>query len=53
MVDYPPLNRVHHRVIVQDYGKPIYQSNSRAALLAGLAGCIEGYMSLHDKAGLI
>ncbi|KKZ63853.1 hypothetical protein EMCG_01806 [[Emmonsia] crescens] len=36
-----------------DYGKPIYQSSLKAVLLAGLAGCIEGYMSLYDEAGLI
>lgn len=48
-----PLNRVHRRVVIRDYGKPIYDSSSKAVLLAGLAGCIEGYMSLHDKAGLI
>ncbi|EDN06473.1 predicted protein [Histoplasma mississippiense (nom. inval.)] len=47
------LNRVHRRVVIRDYGKPIYQSSSKAVLLAALAGCIEGYMSLHDEAGLI
>ncbi|TPX23944.1 hypothetical protein DIZ76_013287 [Coccidioides immitis] len=48
-----PLNRVHRRVIIRDYGKPIYESSSKATLLAGLAGCIEGYMSLYNEAGLI
>ncbi|EEH42949.2 uncharacterized protein PADG_07769 [Paracoccidioides brasiliensis Pb18] len=52
-VESNPPNRVHRRVIVQDYGKPIYESSSKAVLLGGLAGCIEGYMSLHDKAGLV
>ncbi|OJD10456.1 hypothetical protein AJ78_08541 [Emergomyces pasteurianus Ep9510] len=48
-----PLNRVHRRVVVRDYGKPIYESSSKATLLTGLAGCIEGYMSLYDKTDLI
>jgi len=42
-----PLNRVHRRVIVKDYGKAIYKASSRRALLAGLEGCIEGHESLH------
>ncbi|KAN0076161.1 hypothetical protein V8E54_006303, partial [Elaphomyces granulatus] len=46
------LNRVHRRVIVRDYGKPIYQASSRTILLAALEGCIEGYESLH-KAGFL
>ncbi|EQL31888.1 hypothetical protein, variant [Blastomyces dermatitidis ATCC 26199] len=33
--------------------KPIYQNSLKAVLLTALAGCIEGYMSLHDEAGLI
>ncbi|KAM5469182.1 hypothetical protein MauCBS54593_004534 [Microsporum audouinii] len=48
-----PLNRVHRRVAVQDYGKPIYASSSRVALLAGLEGCIKGYDSLYQNAGMI
>ncbi|EER42289.1 conserved hypothetical protein [Histoplasma capsulatum H143] len=48
-----PFNRVHRRVVIRDYGKPIYESSSKATLLTGLARCIEGYMSLHDEAGLI
>ncbi|OJD27528.1 hypothetical protein ACJ73_01090 [Blastomyces percursus] len=48
-----PLNRVHRRVTVQDYGKPIYESSSRVALLAGLEGCIKGYDSLYRSAGMI
>ncbi|OJD28400.1 hypothetical protein ACJ73_00178 [Blastomyces percursus] len=47
------FNRVHRRVVIRDYGKPIYESSSKATLLTGLASCIEGYMSLHDEAGLI
>ncbi|KAK7229607.1 hypothetical protein V2G26_001777 [Clonostachys chloroleuca] len=47
-----PPNRVHRRVILQDYGKPIYKATSRSALLAALEGCIEGHESLH-KAGFL
>ncbi|KAI1908546.1 hypothetical protein LOZ65_006628 [Ophidiomyces ophidiicola] len=50
--DKPP-NRVHRRVVVRDYGVPIYKSSSRVALLAGLEGCIAGYESLYLKARLI
>ncbi|TWU70363.1 hypothetical protein ED733_000050, partial [Metarhizium rileyi] len=45
-------NRVHRRVIVRDYGKPIYKASSRVALLSALEGCIEGHELLH-KAGLL
>lgn len=45
-------NRVHRRVILRDYGKPIYKASSRPALLAALAGCIEGHQALH-KAGFL
>ncbi|EEH16178.1 serine/threonine protein kinase [Paracoccidioides brasiliensis Pb03] len=48
-----PFNQVHRRIVIRDYGKPIYESSSKATLLTGLAGCIEGYISLHDEAGLI
>ncbi|KAI1908584.1 hypothetical protein LOZ66_005657 [Ophidiomyces ophidiicola] len=48
-----PSNRVHRRVVVRDYGIPIYKSSSKVALLAGLEGCIVGYESLYLKAGLI
>jgi hypothetical protein len=44
---------VHRRVIVCDYGKPIYKASSRAALLAAFEGCIEGYKSLHENAGIL
>jgi hypothetical protein len=40
------------RVILRDYGKPIYKASSRSALLAALAGCIKGHESLH-KAGIL
>ncbi|KAH6952364.1 serine/threonine-protein kinase Sgk2 [Ilyonectria sp. MPI-CAGE-AT-0026] len=42
-------NRVHRRVILRDYGKPIYKASSCVALLAALEGCIEG----HERAFLI
>jgi len=45
-------NRVHRRVILRDYGKPIYEASSRAALLAALEGCIVGHESLR-KAGFL
>jgi hypothetical protein len=46
-------NRVHRRVIVRDYGKPIYKASTRISLLAALEGCIEGYESLHTRAGML
>ncbi|RSL43016.1 hypothetical protein CEP51_016410 [Fusarium floridanum] len=45
-------NRVHQRVILRDYGKPIYKASSRPALLAALDGCIKGHESLY-KAGFL
>ncbi|KJZ68575.1 hypothetical protein HIM_12037 [Hirsutella minnesotensis 3608] len=45
-------NRVHRRVILRDYGKPIYNASSPVALLAALEGCIEGHQSLY-KAGFL
>lgn len=47
-----PSNRVHRRVILRDYGKPIYKASSRSALLKALEGCIQGHESLR-KAGLL
>ncbi|EGE00861.1 FunK1 protein kinase [Trichophyton tonsurans CBS 112818] len=41
-------NRIHRRLIVQDYGRPIYKASSRVALLAALEGCIDGYESLYQ-----
>lgn len=46
-------NRIHRRVIVRDYGKPIYKASTRISLLAALQGCIEGYESLHTRAGML
>ncbi|EJT69154.1 hypothetical protein GGTG_13263 [Gaeumannomyces tritici R3-111a-1] len=45
-------NRMHRRVILRDYGKPIYKASSRSALLAALEGCIQGHESLL-KAGFL
>lgn len=45
-------NRVHRRVILRDYGNPIYKASSRSALLAALEGCIQGHESLL-KAGFL
>lgn len=42
-------NRVHRRVVLSDYGKPIYEASSHAALLSALVGCIEGHESLYNK----
>ncbi|KAJ4307318.1 hypothetical protein N0V88_000701 [Collariella sp. IMI 366227] len=46
-------NRVHRRVILSDYGIPIYKAGSQQALLGALADCIEGHKSLRQKAGLL
>ncbi|TWU73405.1 hypothetical protein ED733_003499 [Metarhizium rileyi] len=43
-----PPNRVHRRIILRDYGKPIYKASSRVALLAALEGCIIGHESLYN-----
>ncbi|KAK7732535.1 hypothetical protein SLS53_008421 [Cytospora paraplurivora] len=48
----PPSNRVHRRVIVRDYGKPIYLASSPSALLDAVEGCITGHESLY-KAGFL
>ncbi|KAI5456214.1 kinase-like domain-containing protein, partial [Mariannaea sp. PMI_226] len=45
-------NQVHRRVILCNYGKPIYRARSRKGLLVALEGCIDGHESLH-KAGLL
>ncbi|KAE8353895.1 hypothetical protein BDV28DRAFT_97792 [Aspergillus coremiiformis] len=46
-------DRVHRRVIVSDYGTPIYKARSRVSLLSALESCIEGYQSLHTQAGFL
>ncbi|KAI1144702.1 hypothetical protein F4825DRAFT_477323 [Nemania diffusa] len=45
-------NRIHRRLIIRDYGKPIYEASSRVALLSALGGCISGHESLH-RAGIL
>ncbi|POR33452.1 Uncharacterized protein TPAR_06369 [Tolypocladium paradoxum] len=45
-------NRVHRRVIVRDYGKPIYKATSRMVLLRAMRGCIKGHECLLE-AGLL
>ncbi|CAH0020155.1 unnamed protein product [Clonostachys rhizophaga] len=47
-----PSNRVHRRVILRDYGKPIYKASSLVALLSALEDCVEGHELLYN-AGLL
>ncbi|KAI0455166.1 hypothetical protein F5B21DRAFT_524084 [Xylaria acuta] len=49
----PLPNRVHRRIILRDYGKPIYKASSRVALLKALEGCIQGHKSLLSKTGFL
>ncbi|KAI1164025.1 hypothetical protein F5B18DRAFT_661377 [Nemania serpens] len=49
----PVPNRIHRRIILSDYGEPIYKASSRAALLGALEGCIQGHESLYKEAGLL
>lgn len=51
--DDAPLNRVHRRVVLCDYGVPIDKASSLQVLVAALADCIEGHKSLREKAGLL
>ncbi|CAG9987750.1 unnamed protein product [Clonostachys byssicola] len=46
-------NRVHQRIVVRDFGKPIYEASSRVSLLSALEACIEGHESLRSKAGIL
>jgi hypothetical protein len=46
-------DRVHCRVVIRDYGKPIYMASSKTSLLAAMEGCIAGYESLHTRAGML
>ncbi|KAI0912631.1 hypothetical protein F4823DRAFT_580547 [Ustulina deusta] len=48
----PLPNRIHRRIVLSNYGEPIYKASSRAALLGALEGCIQGHESLY-KAGLL
>jgi hypothetical protein len=38
----PRCDRVHRRIILLDYGRPLYEASSRVAMLAGLEGGIRG-----------
>jgi len=40
--DPPTHDRVHRRVILHDYGRPLYEASSRVAMLAALEGGITG-----------
>ncbi|GKZ51729.1 hypothetical protein AbraIFM66951_006952 [Aspergillus brasiliensis] len=42
-------NRVHRRVVVRDYGVPIYKAKSCISMLNAVVQCIEGYESLHAR----
>ncbi|KAH2786354.1 hypothetical protein KXW38_004759 [Aspergillus fumigatus] len=46
-------NRVHRRVIIRDYGSPVYRAKSCISLLSALENCIKGYESLHTKVGFL
>ena len=46
-------DRVHRRVILSDYGKPLYKASSRVAMLTALESCIEGYESFHTRTGML
>ncbi|KAF7586260.1 hypothetical protein BBP40_009186 [Aspergillus hancockii] len=35
-------NRIHRRVVIRDYGIPIYKAKSRVSMLSALENCIEG-----------
>ncbi|KAI0412132.1 hypothetical protein F5X98DRAFT_355725 [Xylaria grammica] len=47
-----PPNRIHRRIVLCDYGKPIYKASSQPVLLGALEGCIKGHESLYN-AGLL
>ncbi|KAL7892764.1 hypothetical protein HDV63DRAFT_233201 [Trichoderma sp. SZMC 28014] len=44
----PLTNRVHRRVVLQDYGRPLYTASSPAALIAALESCVRGHESLRQ-----
>lgn len=46
-------NRVHRRIVLQDYGRPIYTASSPTALLEALENCIRGHESLRRQAGFL
>ncbi|RDH29332.1 hypothetical protein BDQ94DRAFT_182351 [Aspergillus welwitschiae] len=41
-------NRAHRRIVLRDYGEPIYKASTHESLLAALEGCIAGHQSLHE-----
>lgn len=43
-----PPNRIHRRIVLRDFGKPIYTTTSRTRLLATLEGYINGHESLRE-----
>ncbi|KAL7917980.1 hypothetical protein ACQKWADRAFT_316935 [Trichoderma austrokoningii] len=43
-----PQNRVHQRIIMQDVGKSIFQSESLPVLLESFAQCVAGHKALYD-----
>ncbi|KAI0196616.1 hypothetical protein EV127DRAFT_417080 [Xylaria flabelliformis] len=47
-----PSNREHRRIVLCDYGTPIYKASSPAALLKALEGCINGHKCLRE-AGIL
>ncbi|KAI0160808.1 hypothetical protein GGR57DRAFT_490407 [Xylariaceae sp. FL1272] len=48
----PPPNRIHRRIVLCDYGMPIYKASSRVALLKAFDECVQGHESLF-KAGFL
>ncbi|KAJ2977033.1 hypothetical protein NQ176_g4600 [Zarea fungicola] len=42
-------NRVHRRLILRDYGKPIFEASSRRTLLKAFEQCLTGYESLFNE----
>ncbi|PYI24528.1 hypothetical protein BO99DRAFT_418643 [Aspergillus violaceofuscus CBS 115571] len=46
-------NRIHRRVVIRDYGEPIYKASSPPVLLRAFVGCIQGHQSLRHEAGLL
>lgn len=45
-------NRVHRRIVLRNYKKPIYKANSPTALLTAFKACIKGHKSLY-RAGFL
>ncbi|KAJ2990197.1 hypothetical protein NUW58_g3071 [Xylaria curta] len=46
-------NRIHRRVVISDYGKPIYEASSLEVLLDAWGRCIQGHKSLLHLASLL